>query len=141
MPEERRKILDLLAEGKISVEQAEALLKALTAAGGTAPVPPGPPAAPAAVRIGPGVRGLQIQVVNDEAGKVVNVTVPLGLIRFAGKLVPEHARNSVRENGIDLDELVRSLENPELLVPGTSLVELTADSKNGGTDTIVIRAV
>lgn len=140
MPEERRKILDLLAEGKISVEQAEALLKALTAAGGTPPVPPGPPAA-ATLRNGPGVRGLQIQVVNDETGKVVNVTVPLGLIRFAGKMVPEHARNSVRENGIDLDELVKSLENPELLVPGTSLVELTADSKKGGTDTIVIRAV
>lgn len=135
MAEERRRILDLLAEGRISVDQAEELLRAL---GGT---PPAPPTPPGPVQPPASVRGLQIRVVNDETGQVVNVTIPIGLVRFASRMVPADARSRVRDNGIDLEELIQSLEDPEKLTPGTVLVEITADSKHGGTDTIVIKAV
>ena len=135
MAEERRRILDLLAEGRINADQAEELLSALTGALPAPPAPPGPQQPPA------GVRGLQIRIVNDQNGQVVNVTVPIGLVRFASRMIPADARNRVRDNGIDLEELIQSFEDPETLTPGTVLLEVTSDSKKGGTDTIVIRAV
>ncbi len=135
MAEERRRILDLLAEGRINADQAEELLSALTGALPAPPAPPGPQQPPA------GVRGLQIRIVNDQNGQVVNVTVPIGLVRFASRMIPADARSRVRDNGIDLEELIQSFEDPETLTPGTVLLEVTADSKKGGTDTIVIRAV
>ena len=64
MDEERRRILDLLAADKITVEQAEALLVALAGAGAAAgaprpPEPPGPPPRSA--------RSLQIIVLKEDS--------------------------------------------------------------------------
>ena len=55
------------------------------------------------------------------------VRVPGGLLRFARKFVPARAVSSLRDEGIDLDELVRLSEQPE--ARGT-LVEIDDHEKN-----------
>jgi hypothetical protein len=100
-----RRVLDLLAQGKISVEEAEQLLRAMT---GSAD-----PAAPAGEpRVKP--RFLRIAV-HKAAGphgaqKDVNIRVPLGIVRSGmrlGALIPAFASDQVsaclRERGIDID--------------------------------------
>lgn len=140
MTDERRRILDLLAAERISVEQAESLLRALaegqrgTARSGASPAAPEPPPPPR------GARSLQILVNNDDTGNKVNVTVPIGLIKFASRFVPASARHELAESGIQLDELVGSLDNPELLAAGSTLVQINAD-EDEGSSTITIKAV
>lgn len=141
MQEERRRILDLLAEERITVEQAEALLRALSGSDARPerPVPPVPPKAP---KVRHGARSLQILISNDETGRNVNVTVPLGLVRFARKFVPASAQASIEGSGIDLQEILNSLEDPDTIVPGTTLAAIQSDNEDkGGTDSIVIKAV
>lgn len=143
MTDERRRILDLLAEDRISVDQAEALLRALGAPGSStkpqgrslpsAPLSPAPPPPQ-------GARSLQILINNEDTGKQVNVTVPIGLIRFASRFVPASARREIADSGIQLDEIVSSLENPELLPAGSTLVQIDADEGEGHS-TITIKAV
>lgn len=137
MDEERRRILDLLAADKITVEQAEALLVALAGAGAAAgaprpPEPPGPPPRSA--------RSLQIIVLKEDSDKSVNVTVPIGLIKFASRFLPKEARVEMADSGIQLDEIVSSLENPELLAAGSTLLELNTGDEDGAS-TITIKAV
>lgn len=142
MQEERRRILDLLAEDRISVEQAEALLRALSGADARTGEIPVPPAPPKARKVRHGARSLQILIDNEETGKHVNVTVPLGLVRFASKFVPASAQVSIEQSGIDLQQILDSLEDPDGIAPGTTLASIQSDNEsNGGTDSIVIRAV
>ena len=138
MTDERRRILDLLAADRISVEQVEALLRALAAdrrsqAARAVPAAPEPPPPR-------GARSLQILINNEDSGKKVNVTVPIGLIRFASRFVPANARRELAESGIQLDELVGSLENPELLAAGSTLVQINAH-EDDGSSMITIKAV
>lgn len=135
MNEERRRILDMLAADRISVEQAEALLRAL-GGGRQAPAAPEPPEPPPAK----GARSLRIEIHNDDSGKGVNVTVPIGLIKFASRFLPSSARDQLADSGIDLEALVGSLDSPELLSAGSTLVEVHADGDDG-LSTILIKAV
>ena len=41
------------------------------------------------------------------------VTIPGGLLKIASNLIPNRAAMKLREEGVDLDELVRLSENPE----------------------------
>ena len=107
MNDETRRILDLLAQGKITVDEADRLLRAIAADSG-----------PAA---GPGERGdkprpryLRIAVrksADDRgAGKDVTIRVPLGIVRSGmrlGAIIPafagEQATARMREQGLDVD--------------------------------------
>jgi hypothetical protein len=112
MTEERRQILEMLAEGKINADEADRLLGALngapststSTATATAPAPT-PKAAPKYVRV----------MVDAKEGKHdkpvhVNVRVPIALlragVRFAS-LIPARAQERVnealREQGMDID--------------------------------------
>ena len=103
MSTKREKILRLLAEGKISVEEADQLLGALTeadqvSAGGETKKPEADP------------RYLRIEVVPKQGDKHVNLRVPLALVRAGVKLggvLPEEAKGKINEalhaKGIDLD--------------------------------------
>ena len=55
------------------------------------------------------------------------IRVPGGLLKFARKFVPARAVSALRDEGIDLDELVRLSEQPEVV--GT-LVEIDDHEKN-----------
>ena len=134
MSENQKKVLEMLADGKISVDEAHRLLSALRTETG-APEGNGE-AGPTSKRkskylrvcVAPGP-GRQ----HDEDAELVNVRVPLSLIRSGMKftsLLPAEARDKVTgalgEKGINLDmrnmkpedmeELIGALEDLEVKV-------------------------
>jgi hypothetical protein len=134
MSEDRRQILNMLAEGKINADEAERLLAALDAPAATAPV------------LSEASRGrpkyLRVVVDADDrqhgGGPVkVNVRVPMQLLRAGvrlGALIPTQAREQVNaalhKEGIpfDIDQL--KPENLEALVD--QLNDLTVDVDQEG---------
>ena len=110
MSDERRRVLDLLAKGTITTDDADRLLEALggTSAPGVAAAPP----APEAER--PKPRYLRINVhkaANEWRGeKDVNIRVPIAVVRSGmrlGALIPrfagEHVIAQLRTQGLDVD--------------------------------------
>jgi len=109
MSEETRKILDMLAQGKISVEEAEQLLAALSGARTAS----GSKTGVASPSDKAGFRYLRVMVepgTGSDNGERVNIRVPLNLIRAGLKwasFIPRDARHKVnaamQEKGLDLD--------------------------------------
>jgi hypothetical protein len=125
MNEERLRILNLLAEGKIDAREAASLLDAL--GGGAAPAPgrADPATSP---------RYLRVVVEGDEGGHAgrVNVRVPFNLIRAGVRLaallppgVHDQINKALRENGFDIDVSKVKPENLEEVIE--HLGELTVD--------------
>jgi hypothetical protein len=125
--EEGKQVLQLLAEGKIDVEQAYRLLRALGDVEDGAPrpprapfapfppTPPTPPTAPTA----PGGRGriLRIRVTEDGEQKV-NIAIPLAIAKIGKMKIASSGlvRGHLGKFGIDLDELLRSVDFPGKIV-------------------------
>lgn len=128
MNPERRQILEMLAEGKISAEQAERLLAALERSvepAGEAADAPSPRPRP---------KYLRVLVEADHHGRPtkVNVRVPMQLLRAGVRLsglVPTEARDRVnaamREKGMSFDINQLKPENLDELVD--QLRDLTVD--------------
>jgi hypothetical protein len=104
MTEERKTILEMLSEKKITVEEAERLLGALQTSETGSPEPGGVklPWKYLRVVVEPGP--------NSESREKVNIRVPMKLIRAGLKfaaLLPKNAQGEVnralQEKGIDLD--------------------------------------
>jgi 2,3-bisphosphoglycerate-independent phosphoglycerate mutase len=105
MSEERRKILDMLAEGKITAEEADRLIAALDRE------PTDTPSTSVEPRKGK-PKYLRVVVVaqDDDGPAKVNVRVPLQLLRAGvqlAALVPpqalERANDELRKSGIPID--------------------------------------
>jgi len=64
---------------------------------------------------------------NGEEQPVTTVTIPTGVLKVAAKLIPKQAYDTLREQGVDLDEVIRLATTPGQL--GT-LVEVE-DHKKG----------
>lgn len=145
--DERNRILDMLAEGKITAEQAAEILKAIgPSAGAAGPTPPRPPRPPHAggsfdsegerayVMPKQGIaRMLRISIDADgeessDRAKI-RVNVPVALARFAMKFMPEEARVKLEDQGIDLAELLESLGDE---LPEGRLVDIDASGQKGG---------
>ncbi len=139
MSQERKQVLDMLAQGKITAEDAERLLDKLASLGstsegaadadtaarsrdtGTAPSP-APKGKPKYLRV----------VVDSSDGDKVNIRVPLGLVRAGMKLravMPEHARERLEQKGLDLNHL--SELDGEELVDALRELSVDVDSDNG----------
>lgn len=111
MNEEKKRILEMIREGKITSAEGFELLSALDGSSDS-----GKAVNPRLKR-----RFLRVKVYTDKAVKV-NVNIPLALIKvaskFAGlglKYIPEEARLEMEKKGIDLtqidiEELVASIE-------------------------------
>jgi len=110
MSEERSRILQMLAEGQITAEEAERLLEALDG---------GAVEAELVGRKGP-ARLLRIYI-NDPDGTEVKVNLPLALARFALKFIPKEQQQQISEAGFDIDELLASLRSD---MPEGKLVEI-----------------
>jgi hypothetical protein len=107
MSDETRRVLDLLAQGKITVDEADQLLRALSNQPSRADVPPAgdvPPAKPRFIRIHvhkPGREGRE--------AKDVNIRVPMSIVRGGmrlGTMIPglqDHVYARLRERGMDID--------------------------------------
>ena len=133
MTDNQKRILDLLAEKKISVDEAQRLLS-LTGSepdngGGGSEESPAPKGKPKYFRI----------LFQPEAGSGkdnVNVRIPMTLIRAGMKLttlIPEHASEEVnqalREKGVDFD--VRNLKPEDFEELVEALTDLEIDIKGG----------
>ncbi len=71
---------------------------------------------------------LKIRVLKGmEERPATTVTIPGGLLKIASRLIPNRAAAALRDEGIDMDELVRLSEDPE--ARGT-LVEIEDHEKS-----------
>src|SRR2546427_7968979 len=117
--EEGKQILQLLAEGKIDVEQAYRLLRALGDVDERAPRPPREPSPPPGPPGPRGARGriLRIRVTEDGEQKV-NVAIPLAIARIGKMKLASSGlvRGHLGKFGIDLDELLKSVDFPGKIV-------------------------
>jgi hypothetical protein len=119
MNEEQRRILQMVADGKLTSEEAAELLDALQAetrrgnsegfsfaqrAENPGPVP--------SRQIARSPRTLMIQI-SEGNDSHVNLRIPFGLFRAAGKYIPRKAQASLRDYGIDLEELLGDLSGSE----------------------------
>jgi hypothetical protein len=135
MNEARMKILEMLSKGKITVEEASALLEkvivrekepeAEAASGDSSEASPGKRGLPRYLRV----------MVDSNDGDKVNVRVPLSLIRTGlklGSLMPAEAASAVQERGIDLSVL-KDMDGEELV---EALRELTVDVDSADGDKV-----
>jgi len=114
--DEGKQVLKLLADGKIDVEQAFRLLRALgdiddRPRGPNTPPPPAPPEPP----MPPGSRGRILRIrVTENGQQKVNVAIPLAIARVGKMKLASSGlvRGHLAKFGIDLDELLRTIDYP-----------------------------
>ena len=134
MQAERKKILELLASGKISVDEAERLLAAIYEDADTQQQD-------SSVRKPKYLRVLVEPKAGSSKGERVNVRVPINLIRAGLKwasFIPKHSQKKVgdalKEKGLDLDfsnittqdldELIVNLNDLQVEVDGDEVVRV-----------------
>ena len=111
MNENRRQVLDMLSEGKITVDEAERLLLLVDKepSDGQRPEPEtrNPSVTPRYIRI---VVQPESEGNGDDSPNLVNIRVPMAMLRAGmqlGALMPEMAASGInqalREKGIDID--------------------------------------
>ena len=109
MNDDTRRVLDLLAQAKITVDEADQLLRAMAAAPTPGAAAPGPDEAAK-----PTLRWVRIavhkQAKEGHKDKDVNIRVPISIVRSGmrlGALIPGLAGDQVaakmRERGLDVD--------------------------------------
>ncbi len=133
MSEDRRRILDMMSEGKITADEADRLIGALSAAA------PSGYAAPAARLNKPKYLRVAVDTVDPIEGPTkVNVRVPMQLLRAGvrlSNLIPPRARDQVNaameKQGIAFDINQIKPENLEDLIE--QLNDLTVDVDNDHT--------
>ena len=135
MKEERKKILEMVANAKISVEEAERLLTAIDNDIESEPQSDFRKNKPKYLRI------LVEPKSESKKGERVNVRVPINLIRAGLKwasFIPNHSQKKVgdalREKGLDvdlgtltpddLDELIVNLNDLQVEVDGDDIVKV-----------------
>jgi hypothetical protein len=115
MEAERRKVLEMLSEGKIKVEEAERLLERLRSLrpeeepGEEAPAGEERNVAAAAVCLpGKGAVPRWLRILVNGGDDKVNIRVPIALVRtgiMLSTMLPESACAKLSERGIDLQSL------------------------------------
>lgn len=139
MNEDKKRILDMLAEGKLTSDEAMTLLEQFGENANT----PAPVYSPDTATEGKD-RMLRVRVTAMEAGKSkpihVNINLPLKAARIAGRFIksamPHSAQEAMREEGIDLasldlEGLIDALEDT-----GGDIVNVTHD---GDDESVVVR--
>jgi len=133
MSDRQKRILDMLAEKKISVDEAQRLLSLIGQEEDTGTKGPeesaGPKGKPKYFRV-------QVQPEAGSGKDSVNVRIPIALIRAGMKLtslIPAHASDQVnealREKGVDFD--VRNLKPEDFEELLAALTDLEVDIKGG----------
>jgi hypothetical protein len=140
MSEDRSRILNMVAEGKITAEEAERLLDALSArvTEGTVPAEPAVKGDP-----GPLVEALPKYLYVKVAaanGDNVDVKIPIALVRSGLKLtslIPPQAMDQINDSmsahGMSVDFNNLKPEDIDELVGALREMEINVDSNNGDT--------
>ena len=128
MSEERKRILKMLAEGKISANEAEELLDALGKNQGPTV---------SAAKDPKNIKYLYVKVLSSRNDNV-DIRVPLGLVRAGMRLksfIPphamEHINNNMREHGMKFDLNNIKPDDIEELIKNLADMEINVKSKNG----------
>jgi len=130
MSEDRKRILAMLADGKISVDEAERLIDAIG----------GPAASDGTARASSAPRYFRVEVDTHEPGSPtkVNVRVPMQLLRAGVRLsalIPPRARDEVNAamagQGIPFDINRLKPENLEELIEHLSDFTVDVDQEHG----------
>ncbi len=133
MTEERKKILEMLSEGKITADEADRLLSAISKDNGTDPGTGGKEPKYLRIMVEPGPK--------SKSPDKVNIRVPLKLIRAGLKLaalIPKSAQTQVNdalhEKGFemdfsqikpeDLEDIVKQLDDLTVDVEGKESVRI-----------------
>jgi hypothetical protein len=134
MSEDRRSILEMLATGRITADEADRLLSALDArssANGSGAAYPANRAMPKYLRI-----CVDTHDDDDDGPTKVNIRVPMQLLRAGVRLasiIPPKARDEVnaamRENGVPFDINQLKPENLEELVEHLGDLQVDVDEK------------
>ena len=133
MSTERKQVLEMLAEGKISAIEADRLLDKLASSGRQVEGDAGNTAGDAKGSK-PTPKFLRVEV-DASDGDRVNIRVPMFLVRSGIKLstmLPSKVSRKLTENGIDLSEL-SGLDGDELV---QALRELTVDVHSSDGDKV-----
>jgi hypothetical protein len=110
MSDDTRRILDLLAQGKVTVDEADKLIDAIAAPGPQAATP----AAGSSAGERPAPRWIRINVIkpakDGKQDKEVNIRVPIAVVKggmrlgaIIGTFAGDKAAQRMKERGIDLD--------------------------------------
>jgi Asp-tRNA(Asn)/Glu-tRNA(Gln) amidotransferase B subunit len=133
MNEERKRILKMLADGKISASEAEELLDALGKTGGRQ----APETAAVQSKNPKNIKYMYVKVLSAQQDNV-DVRVPLGLIRagmrFTSLIPPqamEHINSSMKEKGMNFDLSNIKPEDIDELIKNLAEMEVNVNSKNG----------
>lgn len=103
MQEERMRILKMVEEGKVSADDASKLLDALASARA--------PEEETQV----GGKKIRIRVTDPRSGKqTVNLTIPIGLARFAAKLIPAKKKEQMLADGVDIDQIISQISTENI---------------------------
>jgi hypothetical protein len=127
MNNERKQVLDMLAEGKITADEADSLLDKLNTGSETEISNP--------VESSKSRKLKYLRVLVESAdGENVNVRVPLALVKAGIKLkavIPKNAQEKMDEKGVNLDAL-NELDEDELMEALRDL-QVDVDSDKGDT--------
>ncbi|MCY3668953.1 MAG: hypothetical protein OXH81_25090 [Gemmatimonadetes bacterium] len=132
MNENSRRVLEMLSEGKVSVDEAERLLSLVDEEPETttAVQPPAPPAPPAPPQAGSARRYLRVTVDSND-DEHIDVRVPLALIKAGVKLhtlLPAQATTGIntalQDNGINVDIDNLRTEDLEPFIDALSEIEV-----------------
>ena len=138
MNENRRQVLDMLSEGKITVDEAERLLllvdKESSDSQRPEPETRNPSVTPRYIRI---VVQPESEGDGDDSPNLVNIRVPMAMLRAGmqlAALMPEMAASGInralREKGIDIDVSRLKVQDIERLLE--ALQEFEVDVHTGG---------
>ena len=103
--EERKRILDMLEQGKIDAKQADELLGSIEKKVGEEKIP-------AKVR----TKGKKLRIVvksKEEGGEHVNISIPLSLAKLVTNFIPKDKRESMESSGIDVGEILAHIDELE----------------------------
>ena len=131
MNDNSRRVLEMLSEGKVSVEEAERLLSL---------VDEDPKGTAMTQRIGQARQGAARHLrvtVDSDGGERVDLRVPLALIKAGVKLhtlLPEEAakgiRKAMKKKGVDIDHLNLRSDGLEQLIDALSEIEVDVQDED-----------
>jgi hypothetical protein len=102
--EERLKILKMVEDKKINAEDAAKLLEALESS-----------EKKEETFSGKGGKTLKIRVFeNDLTKPKANINIPLSLVKFIGKILPDKAKTKLNEHGISFEQIMEMIEKEQV---------------------------
>lgn len=101
MSEEKKKILEMLKNGEISVDEADKLLESLGTDTQSTDL--------ARKKDNLASRFIRIQV-NSQSGDNVRVNIPLSLAKVGMSFIPQEAKAEMESHGVNLESIIEAIE-------------------------------